>query len=74
MTSRALNGHPRVPVIVGTIIWAVAGIVMIAAHTTLASHGVTWWIGACAIAVFCGLMGLLYLNHRDKRESVRSRT
>ena len=53
------------PVIVGTIIWAVAGIVMIAAHTTLASHRVTWWIGACAIAVLCGLMGLLYLNHRD---------
>jgi uncharacterized protein DUF2530 len=51
-------------VLVGTVIWAVALVVLLPFSGRLSDDGHTWWIATCAIATGLGLVGLLYCKRR----------
>ena len=51
--------------IVGTVAWFVALLVLVSAFQgTLAAHDATWWIWVCAAGVVIGLIGLQYVSRR----------
>jgi len=51
-------------VAVGTVLWAVALVVLLPLHASLREDGRLWWIGTCACGVLLGLAGLVYLRRR----------
>jgi len=55
-------------VTVGTILWAVAGIVLLVfARDWLAEHDRTWWLWTCAAGAGLGVPGVLYCRRRRNR-------
>ena len=59
------------PVVVGTALWAVALVVLVALRPRLEESGATWWIGAAAIGVVSGVLGLWFLSSRKRRQAQR---
>ena len=59
------------PVVVGTARWAVALVVLVALRPRLEESGATWWIGAAAIGVVSGVLGLWFLSWRKRRQAQR---
>ena len=59
------------PVVVGTALWAVALVVLVALRPRLEESGATWWIGAAAIGVVSGVLGLWFLSWRKRRPAQR---
>lgn len=55
------------PVIVGTIGWAVALIVLIVLRPHLEASDSTWWIGAAAAGLITGLLATAFLVRRRRR-------
>jgi hypothetical protein len=51
-------------VLVGTVIWAVALVVLLPFAGRLEDHGRLWWIATCAVGAGLGLVGLLYCKRR----------
>ena len=58
-----------VPVTVGTVLWAVAFLVLLAFRGQLADAGRTWWLAVCATGFALGLLGIWYVRRR--REAYR---
>lgn len=54
-------------VVVGTVLWAVALVVLLPFWNRLEDAGRLWWIATCAVAVGLGLVGLLYCKRRSAR-------
>lgn len=59
------------PVTIGTVLWAVALVVLVVVRERLAESGATWWIGAAAVGVISGVLGLVFLRWRKSRQAVR---
>ncbi len=57
------------PVAIGTAIWTVALVVLLALRERLDEAGSTWWIGVTAVGVLCGAVGLVFLASRRRRHS-----
>ena len=62
---------------VGTALWAVALVVLLALHRTLERHHTTWWYGVCVAGMVLGGMGLFVtsrrrLRRRDARTAPRT--
>jgi hypothetical protein len=51
-------------VVIGTILWTVALVVLLPFWSRLEDAGRLWWIPTCAVAVGLGLLGLLYCTRR----------
>ncbi len=51
-------------VLVGTILWAVALVVLLPFTGRLDDDGHLWWIATCAVGAGLGLLGLLYCTRR----------
>lgn len=60
------------PVAIGTALWAVALVVLIAMRPRLEEAGATWWIGAAAVGLASGVVGLGFLSWRKRRQALRS--
>ena len=60
------------PVSIGTIVWSVLLIGLLAMRSTLDENGTTWWIGAAAVGVVSGAGGVLFLRWRKGRAARRS--
>ena len=60
------------PVAVGTALWAVALVVLVAMRARLDESGATWWIGAATVGLVSGLVGLGFLSWRKRRQALRS--
>ena len=60
------------PVSIGTIVWALLLIGLLAMRSTLDENGTTWWIGAAAVGVVSGVGGVLFLRWRKGRAGRRS--
>ena len=60
------------PVSIGTGVWLVALVVLVALRGTLAENGTTWWIGVAIVGTVSGLLGLVFLRWRKGRASRRS--
>ena len=58
-----------VPVTVGTALWAVAFLVLLAFRDQLAEGGNSWWLAVCATGFALGLLGIWYVRRR--REAYR---
>ena len=58
------------PVTVGTVIWVVAGLVLLTRTSQLRNDGHLWWLGACAAGSILGLIGILVVRRR--RNAYRS--
>ena len=56
------------PIILGTVTWMIAAVVLLFFRTSLTQAGTTWWFGACAVGVISGLGGIAYVLHRRRRE------
>lgn len=59
------------PVSIGTGIWLVALVILVAGRSYLDANGLTWWIGAAAVGVISGAGGLLFLRWRKRRGAQR---
>lgn len=55
------------PIIIGTIAWVIAAIVLVFFRSDLEQAGTTWWFGACAVGVVSGLGGIAYVLYRRPR-------
>jgi hypothetical protein len=60
------------PVSLGTLVWLVVLVVLIARRPALEASGSTWWIGAAAVGVVSGAGGVLFLRWRRARIAARS--
>ncbi len=58
-----------VPVTVGTALWAVAFLVLLAFRDQLAEADNSWWLAVCATGFALGLLGIWYVRRR--REAYR---
>ncbi len=56
-------------VTVGTALFAVVGVVLVALRDRLAAAGDTWWLGVAVSGVGLGLLGLLYCWRRRHRRT-----
>ena len=61
------------PILIGTITWAIAAIVLLFFRSELEQAGTTWWFGACAVAVISGVGGIAYVLYRRRREGGAAR-
>jgi hypothetical protein len=64
-TSRDANAVR--PVIAGTLVAAVALLVLLTQRDRLAEDDATWWIGVAAVATVLGLIGIVLVTRRIKR-------
>ena len=60
------------PIILGTVAWMIAAVVLLFFRSSLSEAGTTWWFGACAVGVISGLGGIAYVLHRRRRIGSRS--
>jgi hypothetical protein len=54
-------------VVVGTVLWAIALVVMLPFAGKLSDDGHLWWIATCACGTGLGLAGILYCKRRAER-------
>jgi hypothetical protein len=67
------NGDALTPIIIGTIAWVIAAIVLLMFRDSLIEAGTTWWFGACGVGVISGLGGIAYVLYRRRREGGAAR-
>jgi hypothetical protein len=68
-----VTGDALVPIILGTVTWMIAAVVLLFFRTSLTEAGTTWWFGACAVGVISGLGGIAYVLYRRRREGGSAR-
>lgn len=56
------------PVVIGTVVWAVALIVLIVLRPQLEENGSTWWIGVAVVGLITGLLATAFLTRRRRRQ------
>lgn len=61
------DADARLPVRVGTTVWALVLVVLTVRRGDLAAAGHTWWIGTAMVGVVSGLLGLVFLAGRQRR-------
>ena len=59
------------PVAIGTALWAVALVVLVALRGRLEESGAGWWIGAAVVGLVSGVVGLGFLVWRKRRQALR---
>ncbi len=59
------------PVSIGTGVWLVVLVVLVALRDRLVESGTTWWIGAAAVGVVSGALGVVFLRWRRRRAQAR---
>lgn len=65
LTSRPVDADGVTAVVLGTICWAVAGIVLaVFFRTSLAEADASWWLWVCVVGTGLGLIGLPYVIRR----------
>lgn len=52
---------------VGTVLWALAFLVLLPFRSRLAAHDADWWLWTCAAGVALGLYGIAYCRRRRAR-------
>jgi hypothetical protein len=57
------------PGVVGTALWVLALVVLVASSGRLEEAGVSWWIGVAVCGLVSGLGGLAFLTWRKRRAS-----
>jgi hypothetical protein len=57
----------RVPVLIGTVAWAVLAVVAWIAYDTLEDDGRGWWLWSAVSGFVLGLMGLWIVQRRRTR-------
>jgi Protein of unknown function (DUF2530) len=64
-----LETNEFAPVIVATVCWAIALIVLAALHHSMEAHGQGWWLWVAVSGTALGLWGLVLvaLRHRSLR-------
>jgi len=60
------------PVSIGTAVWLVVLVALVAAKPSLDENGTTWWIGVAAVGLVSGAGGVLFLMWRRRRARRRS--
>jgi integral membrane sensor domain MASE1 len=55
------------PVSIGTGVWIVVLVVLVLMRERLDESGLLWWIGAAAVGVVSGALGLVFLRWRRAR-------
>ena len=59
---------------VGTVIWAIALVVLLPFHDRLAESDHTWWLWTCVVGVAFGLLGVAFTTRRRRRIQARNRS
>ncbi len=59
---------------VGTIMWAIAFVVLLPFRARLADHGQEWWLWTCVAGVGLGLWGIYLCRRRRDRLTAQRRT
>ena len=57
-----------VPVAIGTGIWVIVLVGLLVARPGLEESGTTWWIGVAAVGTISGVIGLVFLRWRQRRQ------
>lgn len=55
------------PVAIGTVLWALALVVLLLLRDRLAVHDAQWWLWSCLVGVVLGLLGLWITLRRRAR-------
>ena len=55
------------PVAIGTVVWAIALVVLIVLQPRLEESGTTWWIGVAVVGLITGLLATAFLIRRRRR-------
>lgn len=56
--------------IVGTALWALAGLALLPFADTLATDGHTWWLWTCVAGFASGLVGTAFMVRHDRRHQL----
>ncbi len=64
-----LRVNPYAPVIVGTVLWAIAFVVLLTQHHDMAARGQGWWLWVALSGFLLGFWGmsLTWLHHRPPK-------
>jgi len=63
-----------VPVLVGTVLWGIALVVLIAVRQRLVENGTDWWIAVAATGFALGLLGSWWVRRRRDAYRAAGRT
>ena len=58
----------RTPILIGSIAWAVALVIVLIAREQLAGAGHTWILWTCVVGLALGLIGLVYAARRRAKQ------
>lgn len=67
--NRTSDEDAVLPVTIGTGIWLVALIVLVARKAVLDENGTGWWIAVALVGFVMGSGGVLFLRRRRRRRS-----
>lgn len=63
---------PMMPfAVVGTVVWALAGLALLFYHDEFAAQGGSMWLWTCLAGVVSGLAGILTMHVRARRRRRR---
>lgn len=51
-------------VLVGTLIWVLLFVVLLALYPTLADSGLQWWLHTAGVGILLGIVGLIMIRKR----------
>jgi len=68
------QGDGVLAVTVGTIAWAVALVVLLAAHAWVTRHHATWWTATAAVGLVFGIGGTWWVRRRRARYQAAGRS
>lgn len=65
---RPLDEDGVTATIVGTVLFAIASIVMLLLRSHLRARGDGWWLWVCVVGTVLGLVGQVYCRRRAARQ------
>ncbi len=65
--ARRSDDDAVLPVAIGTVVWAIALVVLIVLQSRLEESGTTWWIGVAVVGLITGLLATAFLIRRRRR-------
>lgn len=64
-----MQANERLIACLGLAAWVVAGVVLLALHSSLSRHHELWWLETVGIGILLGLYGIRYTSRRAKSAS-----
>ena len=59
-----VNVNAKKVVLIGTVLWVLVFVILLALYPTLADAGLEWWLHTAGVGVGLGVVGLIMIRKR----------